>query len=52
MTLGHRGMGDYFQYYGAYTIVEEVDDSVFDSQFSDGLGNLYNPDCNAPSFAQ
>ncbi len=36
--------------YGVYTIVEEVDDTVIDYQFSDGSGNLYKPDDNAGSF--
>lgn len=40
--------GDYF---GVYTIVEEVDDTVIDTQFNDGSGNLYKPDDDAGSFA-
>lgn len=40
------------QYFGVYTIVEEVDDTVLDSQFSDGSGNLYKPDGDAASFAE
>ena len=43
--------GDGPQYYGVYTLVEEVDDSVLDSQFNDGSGNLYKPDGDAASFA-
>ena len=39
------------QYYGVYTLVEEVDDSVIKSQFSNGKGNLYKPDGTAASFA-
>jgi spore coat protein H len=38
-------------YYGVYTLVEEVDDTVLDSQFADGSGNLYKPDGDAASFA-
>lgn len=38
-------------YYGVYTLVEEVDDSVLDSQFESGVGNLYKPDGTAASFA-
>lgn len=38
------------QYYGVYTIVEEVDDTVIKTQFSDGSGNLYKPDGDAASF--
>lgn len=40
------------QYYGVYTLVEEVDDSVVKTQFADGLGNLYKPDGDAASFAK
>jgi len=40
------------QYYGVYALVEEVDDSVLDSQFTDGSGNLYKPDGDAATFAQ
>ncbi len=40
------------QYYGVYTLVEEVDDTVIEDQFSNGSGNLYKPDGNAASFAQ
>jgi len=38
-------------YYGVYTLVEEVDDTVMDSQFAGGEGNLYKPDGSAASFA-
>ncbi len=38
-------------YYGVYTLVEEVDDSLLDSQFESGKGNLYKPDGTAASFA-
>jgi len=38
-------------YYGVYTLVEEVDDSVTGSQFENGEGNLYKPDGTAASFA-
>ncbi|WP_075590211.1 CotH kinase family protein [Labilibacter marinus] len=40
------------KYYGVYTLVEEVDDTVLDAQFTDGSGNLYKPDGDAASFAQ
>jgi spore coat protein CotH len=40
------------QYFGVYTLVEEVDDTVLESQFSDDSGNLYKPDGDAASFAQ
>ncbi|MGJ8745079.1 CotH kinase family protein [Polaribacter sp.] len=39
------------QYFGVYTLVEEVDGTVLDTQFSDDDGNLYKPDGDAASFA-
>ncbi|MGK0414481.1 MAG: spore coat protein H [Polaribacter sp.] len=39
------------QYFGLYTLVEEVDDTVIDTQFSSDKGNLYKPDGDAASFA-
>ncbi len=39
------------QYYGVYTLVEEVDDTVIKTQFADGSGNLYKPDGDAATFA-
>lgn len=39
------------EYFGVYTIVEEVDDTVIDTQFSDGSGNLYKPEEDASKFA-
>ncbi|MGB5172638.1 MAG: CotH kinase family protein [Eudoraea sp.] len=39
------------QYFGVYTLVEEVDDTVIDTQFEDNDGNLYKPDGDAASFA-
>ncbi|NQU34293.1 MAG: CotH kinase family protein [Bacteroidetes bacterium] len=39
------------QYFGVYTLVEEVDDTVLESQFSNDEGNLYKPDGDAASFA-
>ncbi|PLX12849.1 MAG: spore coat protein [Marinilabiliales bacterium] len=44
--------GEGSQYYGVYALVEEVDDSVLESQFEDDSGNLYKPDGDAASFAQ
>jgi hypothetical protein len=38
-------------YFGLYTLVEEVDDTVLDTQFSDDDSNLYKPDGNAATFA-
>lgn len=43
--------GDGPQYFGVYTLVEEVDDTVLDEQFSNDDGNLYKPDGDAASFA-
>lgn len=39
------------QYYGVYTLVEEVDNTVIKDQFSDGSGNLYKPEDNAAKFS-
>ncbi|MRI00203.1 spore coat protein [Kriegella sp. EG-1] len=39
------------QYFGVYTLVEEVDDTVLEDQFGDEDGNLYKPDGDAASFA-
>ncbi|MGQ1945688.1 CotH kinase family protein [Geofilum sp. OHC36d9] len=39
------------QYYGVYTLVEEVDDTVYKTQFEQSSGNLYKPDGDAASFA-
>ena len=43
--------GDGPKYFGLYTLVEEVDGSVLDTQFSSDNGNLYKPDGDAASFA-
>ncbi len=43
--------GDGPIYFGLYTLVEEVDDTVIDTQFSDNHGNLYKPDGDGASFA-
>ncbi|MFI3298528.1 MAG: CotH kinase family protein [Rikenellaceae bacterium] len=39
------------QYFGLYTIVEEVDDTVIATQFINDSGNLYKPDGDAATFA-
>lgn len=44
-----RGNGSNF--IGIYTLVEEVDDSLPESQFPDNEGNLYKPDGDAATFA-
>lgn len=38
------------EYFGIYTIVEEVDDSVIKTQFSSNSGNCYKPEDDAASF--
>ncbi len=43
--------GDGPQYFGLYTMVEEVDDTVIDTQFSSDDGNLYKPTGSGASFA-
>ncbi|NQU84590.1 MAG: CotH kinase family protein [Mariniphaga sp.] len=43
--------GDGSVYFGLYTLVEEVDDTVLKSQFSEGNGNLYKPEGDAATFA-
>ncbi|MFI3327660.1 MAG: CotH kinase family protein [Rikenellaceae bacterium] len=43
------GAGD--KYFGLYTIVEEVDDTLVDDQQYEDGGNLYKPDGDAATFA-
>jgi len=43
--------GDGPEYFGLYTLVEEVDNTVIKTQFSDDNGNLYKPEGNGASFA-
>lgn len=38
-------------YFGLYTLVEEVDDTVIETQFPNDEGNLYKPDGDGASFA-
>ena len=38
-------------YFGLYTLVEEVDDTVLKTQYSDNDGNLYKPEEDAAAFA-
>lgn len=42
--------GDGPVYFGVYTLVEEVDDTVIKNQFSNKDGNLYKPDGTGASF--
>ncbi|WP_111707322.1 CotH kinase family protein [Lutibacter citreus] len=40
------------EYFGLYTLVEEVDGTVIDTQFSSDDGNLYKPEDYGSSFAE
>ncbi|NQV13852.1 CotH kinase family protein [bacterium] len=42
--------GDGLEYFGLYTLVEEVDDTLIDTQFSSDDGNLYKPEGTGASF--
>jgi spore coat protein CotH len=44
--------GDGPEYFGLYTLVEEVDDTVIDTQFSSDDGNLYKPEDGSASFIE
>lgn len=44
--------GDGPEYFGLYTLVEEVDGEVLDTQFSSDDGNLYKPDGDGASFEE
>jgi hypothetical protein len=39
------------EYFGLYTLTEEVDDTVIDTQFSSDDGNLYKPEDGSATFA-
>jgi spore coat protein H len=39
-------------YFGLYTAVEAVEDTVIETQFADDSGNLYKPEGNAATFAE
>ncbi len=43
--------GEGMQYFGLYTLVEEVDDSLIKSSFAKSKGNLYKPEDRAGSFS-
>ncbi len=43
--------GDGPKYFGLYTLVEEVDDTVIETQFASDEGNLYKPEYDGASFA-
>ncbi|MFI3295588.1 MAG: CotH kinase family protein [Rikenellaceae bacterium] len=38
-------------FFGLYTMIEEVDDTVIEDQYGDDSGNLYKPEDDAASFA-
>jgi spore coat protein CotH len=44
--------GDGPEYYGLYTLVESVDDTVIETQFSNSSGNLYKPEGEGATFAE
>jgi hypothetical protein len=44
--------GDGPEYFGLYTLVEEVDDTVIDTQFTSDDGNLYKPEDGSASFIE
>lgn len=43
--------GDGFEYFGLYTLVESIDDTVIKTRFSNGTGNLYKPEGDGATFA-
>jgi spore coat protein CotH len=44
--------GDGAEYFGLYTLVEEVDDTLIETQFSSDDGNLYKPEEGGASFEE
>ena len=44
--------GDGPEYFGLYTLVEEIDNTVIKTQFADDSGNVYKPDGTGASFAE
>ncbi len=40
------------EYFGLYTLVEEVDNTVIDTQFSSDNGNLYKPEDGSANFVE
>lgn len=43
--------GDGPEYFGLYTMVEQVDDTVIETQFSNDEGNVYKPENDGATFA-
>ena len=59
LAVSHTGFytlyidhGDGPEYFGLYTLVEEVDDTVIDTQFSSDEGNLYKPEDDGAMFVE
>ncbi|WP_350431617.1 CotH kinase family protein [Shewanella sp. H8] len=57
LAVSHTGFytlyvdhGDGPEYFGLYTLVEEVDDTLIDTQFSSDDGNLYKPEDDGATF--
>jgi spore coat protein H len=44
--------GDESKYFGLYTMVEIIEDTMLDDQFNDDDGNAYKPEGNGASFAE
>ncbi len=43
--------GDAFEYFDLYTLDESIDDTVIETRFSNGTGNLYKPEEEGATFA-
>tara|TARA_R110000796_G_scaffold127645_10_gene243058 strand:- start:12726 stop:14210 length:1485 start_codon:yes stop_codon:yes gene_type:complete len=59
LAVSHTGFytlyvdhGDGPEYFGLYTLVEEIDDTVIDTQFSSDKGNLYKPEDDGAMFVE
>ncbi len=59
VSISHTGFyqlyvdhGDGPEYFGLYTLVEEIDDTVIETQFSDDDGNLYKPEDGSADFVE
>lgn len=39
-------------YFGLYTVLEVIEDTVIETRFDDGSGNVYKPEGNAAAFAE
>lgn len=45
-------LGDGLKYFGVYTAVEVIDDTMVKDQFGEGSGNIYKPESTFKSFTQ